>query len=114
MSQPLNAGEFDHRIALQQPASTQGADGGMTTEWTTLATVWAKRLGAKGREVYAGGVELALVDDVFQVRYGSAWAGIDATWRVMLGSTIYNVSAAVPVGRKERISIVCTAGGNRG
>lgn len=110
----MNAGEFDHRITLQQPSTTQGADGGLTTTWATVATVWAKRLGAKGREMYAGGAELAVVDDVFQVRHGSAWAGMDATWRVLLGSTIYNVSAAVPIGRNERIAIVCTAGANRG
>lgn len=107
-------GAFDRRITLQQPVHTQDATGGRVPGWSTVATVWARRLSAKGREFNAGGVELASVEEGFQIRYGAAWAGLDATWRVLYNGRTYDLLAVDEMGRRERFTLMCKAGTNRG
>lgn len=110
----IDAGQFDRRITLERPVETRDAAGGVVVTWASVATVWAKRLGAKGREMYAVNREIGLVQDVFQIRYSTTVAPIEPTWRVLFDGSIYNIGAAVPVGRRELIAITCVAGANNG
>jgi len=110
----MSAGEFDRRVTLQSPAQVQNAYGEAVPTWTTVATVWAKRLGAKGRETYAAGHDLALVDEVFQIRYSATVSPCTAKWRLLFNSKTYNIASAVEVGRRELIAITCTTGENNG
>ena len=107
-------GAFDRRITLQQPAHTQDATGGRVPGWSRVATVWARRLSARGREFNAGGTDLAAVEEGFQIRHGAAWAGIDATWRVLYNGRTYDVLSVDEVGRRERFTLLCKAGTNHG
>jgi len=107
-------GLFDRQVTLQQPVQVQGANGELVTSWSTVATVWARRLGSKGREFYAGAAELAASDEGFQIRWGTAVAAVDATWRLQYNGDIYNIYSADENGRHQDITILCRAGVNRG
>lgn len=105
---------FNWRITLQQPVRTQDGYGEQVLTWSTVATVWADRMGAKGRETYAAGHDLATVEETFKIKYDSAVAPVDGTWRVVFNGKNHNIAAAVDVGRKEFIVITCTTGANNG
>lgn len=103
----MDAGQFDRRITLQSPVLTRDDIGGFITNWETVATVWAKRLGAKGREIYAAGREIGAVDEAFQIRFSSQVEFILPTWRLIYKGQNYNITSAVEVGRHEFFSITC-------
>lgn len=107
-------GGFDRRITLQRPAHTQDDSGGRVPGWAPVCTLWARRLGARGREFNSGGVELAQVEEGFQIRYSPLWAGIDATWRVLYNGKTYDLLSVDEVGRRERFTLLCKAGTNHG
>lgn len=103
----IQAGQFDRLITLQSPTITRDEIGGVATTWGTVATVWAKRLGAKGREIYSANREIGAVEEVFHIRSFSAVAYILPTWRLIFNGQSYDVTAAVEVGRGELIAITC-------
>lgn len=107
-------GGMDRRITLQQPVQTQASNGELVTTWTTVATVWAKRLGAKGREFYSGGTELGATDEAFQIRWSPEVSPMNQTWRVLYNGLTYNVYSVDEVGRHADITILCKAGTNNG
>ena len=107
-------GAFDRRITLQQPVLTRDAAGGVVTSWATVGTVWARRLGAKGREFYAANREIGEVLEVFHIRHSTTVAAIVPTWRVLFEGNVFAVGAAVEVGRRELIAITCTTGASNG
>lgn len=110
----MNSQNFDRRITLQRPAHTQDDSGGRVPGWETVCPVWARRLGAKGREFNAAGADLALVEEGFQIRYAPTWDGIDATWRVLYNGKTYDLLSVDEVGRRERFTLLCKAGTNHG
>jgi SPP1 family predicted phage head-tail adaptor len=105
---------FDRRITLQRPVHTRDAAGGVVTSWEHVSTVWARRLGAKGREFYAANREIGEVQEVFHIRYSSTVAGILPTWRVLFEGKVFAVGAAVEMGRREFIAVTCTTGASNG
>lgn len=110
----MKAGEFDRRVTFQPKTETKSATGSVSVSWGDGFTVWAKRLGSKGREAYAAGRELATVDEVFHVRWSSAVAAVDPVWRLMFEGRPYNIAAIVEVGRRQLLAVTCTRGANDG
>lgn len=113
-SNAYNSGDLDRQVTLQAPAHTTTGTGARVQGWATVGTVWARRLSAKGREFHGAGVDLAVVEEAFQVRHASALAGIDATWRLLFEGAVYDITHADFLGRNERITLWCKKGGNRG
>ncbi len=54
----MNIGELKHRIVIEQVAKTSDGQGGYTSVWSTLASVWAKAVEQSERErFYRGEVQ---------------------------------------------------------
>ena len=110
----MNSQQLDRRLELQQLAETQSDTGAITKDWVSVGTVYAKRLGAKGREYYSAGAELGVVEQAFQIRHSSAVQAVDATWRLIYEGRIYNILGVDETGRKEFITLLCKSGADHG
>jgi SPP1 family predicted phage head-tail adaptor len=113
----MRAGKLSQRVRVERPVETQGASGAMTTTWMPVATVWAEVLPAttRMRERLAANQTLADMDTVVRMRYAPIIADIDATWRLRLDATVYNIIGAANVGMANReIEALCVSGRNDG
>lgn len=110
----MDAGKLDRRLTLQQKSVSQSALGDLVETWSTVATVWARKLSSKGREFYSGGVPLGVDDAGFQIRYSVAASGIDQTWRVQFEGHSYDVYSVDEVGRKGYLTVMAKRGASNG
>lgn len=101
----LNPGRLDRRITLRSPVETRSSSGDVLKGWADLATVWAQRLPARGREFAAAAGRWAETTDVFRIRHRS---DLDARCRVVLGVTVYDLTAPpMEIGRTEYLDLFC-------
>lgn len=109
----LRAGDLDRRITLQRAAAVQDpATGERVESWATLATVWASRRRASARETLASAELSAEISDVFEIRYGSAWADLNARDRLLFEGRTYNIVTVDEIGRREGLRIGANARGD--
>jgi len=99
---------LQHRVSVQVPSG--GVDdsddcGQPTIDWTEMAALWADIRVAGGLETIKAGAEMSVVKASIRVRYRS---DIDASMRVVHGTTIYAIKAVLPdlVGRRY-VDLVC-------
>lgn len=113
----MRAGKLNQRVIVERPQETQGASGAVTTAWVTVATVWGEVAPAttRMRERLAANQLLADMDTVVKLRWAPIIQSIDATWRLRLGATIYNIIGAANVYLANReIEVLCVSGKNDG
>lgn len=88
----LRIGEFRQRVTLQSPTYNSPRD--EITGWTPVATVWAAvepaivPLTGNRLEKQEADREISLNDTLVRIRF---YSGVDTTWRVLHGSTAYDV-----------------------
>jgi head-tail adaptor len=101
----LQSGELDRRIVIQQNVVLL-VDGATTYTWTTLATVWARKIDTTGTERQASQVSTAFIDSLFVIRYVP---GLMAQMRIQeFGTTfIWDIIAIAEIGRREGIELSC-------
>lgn len=119
----MRIGKLDKRITLQKPAvpGTQGTDGAMAQAWTTVASAaadgkwWASIEPIRGAELLRAGQNLGAMDTRIRLRHAGVLAGLDATWRAVHGSTVYNIVSPVNVALANReFELMCQTGMNEG
>lgn len=113
----MRAGKLNQRVTVERPVETQGASGAMATTWVPVATVWGEVIPStmRARERIAANQTLASVDTTIRLRWSPTLDGINATWRLRLGSIIYNIVSAVNVEMANRqIEAMCVTGSNDG
>lgn len=99
-------GKLDRRIVLQSPAASTESDGGVTTAWTTVATVWAGFRPARTREIEAARQASAEAEVVFTIRYRD---DVTAAWRVTLDGRPFDVTGVTELGRRQWLEIAATS-----
>jgi SPP1 family predicted phage head-tail adaptor len=105
---PLNAGQLDRRITIQQRAAGVDARGQPNGAWTDVATVWAMPMPRAGREYFAAGQ--------LQAEGGMAWrirnrSGITAAMRIVEGAEAWEISAPpMPSPNREWLDLYCLQG----
>lgn len=101
----FNPGELRQRVTIQQKSVTRDAFGAETISWTDVATVWAKIWHLRGRELMDAQQAEADTSTQITIRYR---AGILPTMRVVHGSAIYDIQAALDMGERHRfIELQC-------
>lgn len=107
----MRAGTLDKRVILQSPAGSRDAVGERTTTWTTVATVWGSINPISARDLIAAGQTQTEITHRVRVRYSSALAALDSSWRVMFGSRIFVVLTVrnIEEGNKE-FELLCSEG----
>ena len=91
----MNPGRLNRRITVQQQSSVQDEVGQPVQTWADHASLWADVRTQGGLEaIKAGGVRMV--------------AGINAGMRVLLGESVYNITAVLPdeAGRRH-MDLLC-------
>lgn len=103
----VRTGELDRRITIEQPTTT-GYDGAgqPTVEWTSFATVWAKREPLSGSEQFAADQRYARQGAVFTVRH---LPGLTPAMRVFCEGTYYQIEDVAEMDRRAFDRLTCYA-----
>jgi SPP1 family predicted phage head-tail adaptor len=82
----LIIGKKNKRLTIQQRVRATDAYGDSrgTDTWVDIGTVWASIAPLRGKERLQAQQIVAETSHKIFFRYGSAWAGIDASWRLKL------------------------------
>lgn len=115
----IRTGKLRHQVTIQRlstgsPQRTPLGEADAT--WQTYAIVWASIEPVIGREYLAAQQVQSKVDTKIRTRYLTGYCdAITAKMRVMFGSVIYNIEAAVNVDtRNEEWLLYCSTGANQG
>lgn len=111
----MNAGELRHRVAFDQPITTQDATGDEIIVWYQAFILWAAVEPLTGRERLLRDQTVGQDDTRIRIRWSEQAATINAKWRARHQGKIYNLSepASDPSGRQE-IEFMATSGVNLG
>lgn len=101
----VKAGALSSRVTIQSPSSTQDTAGQPIPTWATLATVWANIRHLSGVESIKADAESSTVKASIRIRKRP---DIDASMRVVLGTTNYQIRAVLPDELdRDKIDLVC-------
>ncbi len=104
----MRAGRLNKRVTLERPVTTTDAYGGTETTWESVGDRWAGVEPLRGKEFFEAQAAQSEVELRVVVRYDSAIAGVDATWRVVYGARVFEVESAINTGeRDEQIELMC-------
>lgn len=99
-------GELDRRITLQAPSGSSDVYGQPSTTYAEVATVWASYKPVTLREYAVSRQAEAAVDATFRIR----WRGdVQATWRILFGTLVFDIQSYVEIGRKGGLEILARA-----
>jgi len=74
-----NIADYNKRIVLQKPRVARTAQGGYTTTWSTVDTVWARILPVSAKESRETDKETMTISHTVSIRYRR---DIRPTWRL--------------------------------
>ncbi len=94
----MQAGQLNRRVELQQAVESRDPTGGTTRTWTTIVTRWAQILPLRGQEKFDAAQMDVQTNVKIRIRY---YPGIDATWRIKKGDTIYNIKSIINIGDRN-------------
>lgn len=101
----VRAGALNSRVTIQSPTATQDAAGQPIPTWADVATVWANVRHLSGTESIKADAESSTVKASIRIRKRP---GIDASMRVALGSTNYQIRAVLPDEiDRDKMDLVC-------
>lgn len=103
----FRAGRMDQRVTLQTRSVVTDAMGQDTITWTDLATVWAELLPLRGAEFFAAAQVQSEQTVKVHIRYRT---DVTTSCRLVWGTTNYDVTAVLIVGRKDMLELMCTQG----
>lgn len=111
----IRAGEFNRRIACDEPVTTQSANGEELVAFVESFKTFAKIQPLTGRERLQSNEITAEMDTRIRIRWTPTTDGINAKWRLRYLGTIYNISsvAIINMGMRE-IEIMARSGLNTG
>jgi SPP1 family predicted phage head-tail adaptor len=111
---PLNPGEMDREIVLEQAATAPGPSGFPVDTWSTLDTVWASKEDRDGRDRYAAAERSDPFDSVFQMYYRDDMdpeaVDLPKTRRVTFQGRTYAIVSGRILGYQEGLELLTLAG----
>lgn len=113
----MRIGKLRHFVQVQRPIKTQTSTGAETVQWALVTSIWADVIPAttRQRERLAGNQILADMDTLIRMRVCPAIEGINATWRVVYKTKIYNLLGVANVDERDKeFELQCKVGMNDG
>lgn len=109
----LDAGKLRHRVTIQRPLTVPDSDGGMTTQWEDVATVWASIEPLSAREYMRASTLQSKVTARIIIRYRP---GIEASMRVLHGADVYDIHGVLRdnISMNEWMTLPVSSGVNDG
>jgi SPP1 family predicted phage head-tail adaptor len=112
---PMDAGERDRLITVQQVTDGTGSSGFPTETWATLAQVYARRVDIGGRERFAAGIQTQPYDTRWETAYRSDLdpdeIEVGKKRRIVYKGRVYDITHAAEIGRRDGIEFFTLAGG---
>lgn len=108
----MQAGKLNKRVLLQRRVDTQASDGSMAASWVDVANIWADVRYLSGLEALRSDAPVSVVKASIRIRHRD---GVDANYRVVHASAIFNVQAVLLSPRhRECMDLACESGQNNG
>lgn len=105
MSSNSGAGALDKRITIQAQTKTPDGQGGFTTAWTDIATIWAAIWPVSANETVQAAQPVMIISHRIRIRWRSI---MRPTWRLKFGARYFNiVSIICPNEGREWLDIMC-------
>jgi SPP1 family predicted phage head-tail adaptor len=101
------AGTMDRRLTLQQPTHARGAAGEDVRGWADVATVWAQRIDARGREVFQAGAVAGVAETVWRIRWRQDLVDAGPAWRAIIGTQAFDIQSVAEIGRHDMLELRC-------
>lgn len=104
------AGSFPHQVHIQR-RKPGGALGQPSNTWenVTPSPIWANVKHLSGGESIKAGADVSTVRASIRIRWRT-W--VEASMRVLYGSTAYQIEAVLPGGNRQHVDLVCKVVGN--
>lgn len=113
---PMEPGERDRAVTIEQMTSSSGTTGYPVETWTTLVTpVWMRKLETRGNERFsAGGAQVtAAADTQWEMGYRADMdpelVDVPKLRRLVYQGRVYNIEAASMIGRREGVELLTLA-----
>lgn len=111
---PLNAGDLDREVTIQQLTDAAGASGFPVESWTTLDdTVWMEKVNASGTERFRSAQLSAAVVTQWRLYYRADMdpdaVDVPKTRRLVYQGRVYDITSATEMGRQEGIELTTIA-----
>lgn len=90
----MRTGARNKLVLIQRPGGSKNALGERITTWTTVGTAWAGIRALSGREAAISAQREAESQQVVEIDFARAWAGIASGWRVLEGQRFVASAAA--------------------
>jgi SPP1 family predicted phage head-tail adaptor len=102
-SRPID--ELDKRIVLEKPTITPNGQGGFTTTWSTVATIWARLLPTSAKEARQSEKETMTVSHTVTIRYRG---DVKPSWRIKFKNRYFAIVGITnPEEVNEWLDILC-------
>lgn len=110
---PMEPGERDTLVTIQQLTESTGGSRFPTESWTTLMTAWMRKLGTKGSERWVAAQLSAPADTQWEMGYVASMdpdlVEVPKTRRLVYQGRVYDIVAADMIGRREGIELLTRA-----
>lgn len=102
----MRAGTLNSRVMIQRRASGEDAWGQPLPEaWMNYRPLWANIKHLSGSQAIKAGAPASIVQASIRIRYRT---DVDATMRVVHGTTVYEIKAVLPDEvKREHVDLVC-------
>lgn len=109
----LAAGSLNRRVVLQRPVDGRNlSTGAVTRAWVDVARIWANIRYLNGSETLKSATVVSAAHASIRIRLR---ADLAADWRVVHGTTIFNILAVLPDAQgNEHVDLACETGANDG
>jgi len=94
------SGKMNKRVVLESNTPAQDGYGEPIESWSTIATVWAEQLSAKGSERFRGEQNSGFEDIVWRIRYRTDVDNLD---RLTYNGKTYDLLGAIEEGNKDSL-----------
>jgi head-tail adaptor len=114
-ARPVSSGARDKWVTIQQLTESDGPSGFPVETWTPLCELWASRDDWTNRlgERFGTGQLSAVAEVTWEIPYREdidpERIHVPKTRRVVHGARTYDITAAVPMGRRRTIALTTIA-----
>jgi len=98
---------MDRRVTLQSPTASRGASGQALHGYADVATVWAERMDARGRELFQAGAVGSVAETVWRIRWRQDVINAGTAWRLVYGAQVFDIQSIGEIGRHDMLELRC-------
>jgi|TARA_R100000734_G_C3275367_1_gene70294 SPP1 family predicted phage head-tail adaptor len=104
----MGIGKFRHFITLQGQGTTRDSGGGISSGFSTIASVYANVVPKSGKEVYKRGKLVGSVTHEITIRYRT---DITNASRISFNNKLFNIRSIINIDERGRyLKLMCEEG----